>query len=447
MSFFKKEIVRRYIFFLVGLFVNSLGVSFITKADLGTSPISSIPYTLSLGFKPTLGMFTLYMSLILIGIQLVLLRKNFPKQYFCQIPVSFLFSYFIDLTMKLLVFHPQVYIVKLILLLIGCLILGVGVCMEMIANVVMLPGESTVNAVSVTFHTDFGKTKVGFDTTLTVIAVVTSIVLFHRLEGVREGTVIAAILVGMIARAIKRRFGGIEKIFYADGVIPEKKEEATVAEDTQKEQPVVITISREYGSSGRRIAKRLADEMGFKFYDREIITKAANTMDLDEQIVAAKEQKMTNSLLYDMVAQFYNFSDQKVALDKLYEAEEKAILDFAKEGNCIIVGRCADYICRNMDNAYHIFLYASDDVKIREIARRENMDEAQAKVHMEDINQKRFNHYRYYTGKVLGLSKNYHLCIDTGVNGFDETVKMIREAIQNFEQLRMEKAQNAEKAE
>ena len=130
MTFFKKEIVRRYLFFLVGLFINSLGVSFITKADLGTSPISSIPYTLSLGFKPTLGMFTLYMSLVLIAIQLILLRKKFPKQYFCQIPVALLFSYFIDLTNELLSFmEPERYPVKMVFLLIGCCILGVGVFM------------------------------------------------------------------------------------------------------------------------------------------------------------------------------------------------------------------------------------------------------------------------------------------------------------------------------
>ena len=77
----KTELIKRYLFFLAGLFVNSFGVTFITKADLGTSPISSIPYTLSLGFRPTLGMFTLYMSLVLIAVQLLLLRKKFPKKY------------------------------------------------------------------------------------------------------------------------------------------------------------------------------------------------------------------------------------------------------------------------------------------------------------------------------------------------------------------------------
>lgn len=201
----KKETVARYLVFLVGLFINSFGVSFITKASLGTSPISSIPFTLSLGFKPTLGMFTLYMSIILILIQICLLRKNFPKTYYLQIPVSIVFSWFIDLTMELLAFmQPDTYWMKFISLIGGCIILGIGVYLEMVADVVMLPGESFVKAVAVTFKTDFGKTKVVFDTSMTVIAAVIGVIMFNELKGVREGTIIAALLVGMIARSLDK---------------------------------------------------------------------------------------------------------------------------------------------------------------------------------------------------------------------------------------------------
>ncbi|MDO4554962.1 MAG: DUF6198 family protein [Lachnospiraceae bacterium] len=212
----KSETCRRYLFFLAGLFINSFGVSFITKASLGTSPISSIPYTLSLGFAPTLGMFTLYMSILLILFQIILLRKDFPKQYLLQIPVSILFSYFIDLTMEMLhVLEPESYGSKVFFLLIGCLILGAGVFMEMAADVVMLPGECFVNAVSITFHTDFGKTKVAFDTSMTVIAGIMGLILYQELAGVREGTIIAAILVGMTARFLNKKIGGVLQGMFA----------------------------------------------------------------------------------------------------------------------------------------------------------------------------------------------------------------------------------------
>ncbi len=198
------SLVKRYLIFLAGLFINSFGVSFITKANLGTSPISSIPYVLSLIYKPSFGMFTLYMSIILILLQIILLRKNFPKVYLLQIPVSILFSWFIDVTMEWLSdFTPSHYAARMISLLIGCVILGCGVYLEVLADVVMLPGESFVNAVSKTFHTDFGRTKIVTDSCMAVCAAITGLIILHQLTGVREGTVIAAFLVGTIARFLK----------------------------------------------------------------------------------------------------------------------------------------------------------------------------------------------------------------------------------------------------
>lgn len=209
----KTELIKRYIFLLVGLFVNGLGVSFITKAGLGTSPITSIPYTLSLGFTPTVGMFTLVFNIFLIILQVILLRRNFQLQNLLQLPIIALFSFFIDLTMSLLGFmQPETYAMKVVSLIVGCLILGFGVFMEMAANVAMLPGEATVRAFSDVFSTDFGKTKIAFDSSMTVIAAILSFIMFKHLDGVREGTIVAAILVGFIARLFKKYIGGIEKI-------------------------------------------------------------------------------------------------------------------------------------------------------------------------------------------------------------------------------------------
>lgn len=209
----KTELIKRYIFLLVGLFVNGLGVSFITKAGLGTSPITSIPYTLSLGFTPTVGMFTLVFNIFLVILQVILLRRNFQLQNLLQLPIIALFSFFIDLTMSLLGFmQPETYAMKVVSLIVGCLILGFGVFMEMVANVAMLPGEATVRAVSDVFSTDFGKTKIAFDSSMTIIAAILSFIMFKHLDGVREGTIVAAILVGFIAILFKKYIGGIEKI-------------------------------------------------------------------------------------------------------------------------------------------------------------------------------------------------------------------------------------------
>ena len=216
-TFFTGDKFKRYVVFLIGLFINSLGVSLITKADLGTSPISSIPYVLSLNFPFSLGVFTIYFSILLIILQLIILGKAFQPEHFLQIPVSIAFGWFIDLCMLLLDFvHPEAYWVKVVDLLIGCVILGIGVYMEVLANVIMLPGESFVRAVVYRWKTEFGITKVAFDVSMAVIAAALSFVFAGQLDGVREGTVIAALLVGLIARAIGKALSSLpEKLFGA----------------------------------------------------------------------------------------------------------------------------------------------------------------------------------------------------------------------------------------
>lgn len=423
----KRELWKRYLFFFIGLFINSFGISFITKSALGTSPISSVPYTLSLGFSPSLGMFTLYMSIVLVILQLLLMRRNFPKQYFLQIPISFLFSYFIDVTMNLLIIlNPQTYSIKLFCLFIGCAILGFGVFMEIVADVAMLPGECFVNAVSKTFHTDFGKTKVAFDSSMTITAIIISFILFHRLEGVREGTVIAAVLVGMIARTLNRKIGPAINQYLSETA---DANSSLSMHQLCTSSPVVITISREFGSGGRKIAKQLAEELGFAFYDREIINQAAHDLGMSELEVEAKEQKLKNSFLYDLIAQVYEFSDQKAKPDKLFESEKQIIINAARSGNCVIVGRCANVICRDFPNTYHIFLYADDAYKTTQIMQREHLDYNDAYKHMTDINRKRFNHYKYYTGQIWGLAQNYNLCIDTGKTSAEQILAIIKSCI------------------
>lgn len=214
------EKFKRYIVFLIGLFVNSLGVSLITKADLGTSPISSIPYVLSLNFPMTLGQFTIFFSLFLILLQFLILRKNFKVEHLLQIPISILFGYFIDLTMILLEFvTPHQYAAKIIYLLIGCIVLGFGVYIEVLANVAMLPGESFVRAVSSTWNTEFGTTKVCFDVSMTVIAAALSFLFIYHLDGVREGTIIAALLVGFLARMFGRLLSFVEPLLFPKRLI------------------------------------------------------------------------------------------------------------------------------------------------------------------------------------------------------------------------------------
>lgn len=418
--------LKRYIIFLVGLFVNSLGVSLITKANLGTSPISSIPYVLSLNFPLTLGNFTIIFSILLIILQLFILRKNFKLEHLLQIPISILFGYFIDLTMLLFSFvNPTAYIAKLIYLLIGCVILGFGVYMEVLADVAMLPGESFVRAIVQTWHREFGSTKVCFDVSMAVIAAALSFILAHRLDGVREGTVIAALLVGFLARQFGRLLAFVKPmLFPEDYKTSEGKVDQTTPASNNSDYVSVITIGRQYGSGGSELGQILADKLGYAFYDKEIIEMTAGTTGYSSNYVGEHQESLTNSLIYDLVNHMYTFPETESPKDKIFDAQSKVIKEIAEKGHCVIVGRCADQILKDRTDCLNIFLHAPLKNRIKRVMGEKNLTEKDAKQLILREERRRADNYHYYTRQIWGASANYHLSLDTSL-GYDYVLDVI----------------------
>lgn len=418
--------LKRYIIFLVGLFVNSLGVSLITKANLGTSPISSIPYVLSLNFPLTLGNFTIIFSILLIILQLFILRKNFKLEHLLQIPISILFGYFIDLTMLLFSFvNPTAYIAKLIYLLIGCVILGFGVYMEVLADVAMLPGESFVRAIVQTWHREFGSTKVCFDVSMAVIAAVLSFILAHRLDGVREGTVIAALLVGFLARQFGRLLAFVKPmLFPEDYKTSEGKVDQTTPASNNSDYVSVITIGRQYGSGGSELGQILADKLGYAFYDKGIIEMTAGTTGYSSNYVGEHQESLTNSLIYDLVNHMYTFPETESPKDKIFDAQSKVIKEIAEKGHCVIVGRCADQILKDRTDCLNIFLHAPLKNRIKRVMGKKNLTEKDAKQLILREERRRADNYHYYTRQIWGASANYHLSLDTSL-GYDYVLDVI----------------------
>ena len=409
------EKLKRYLIFLVGLFVNSLGVSLITKANLGTSPISSIPYVLSLNCPFTLGNFTIFFSIFLIVLQLIILRKNFKLEHILQIPVSIIFGYFIDLTMILFSWvNPEAYVMKIVYLLIGCLILGVGVYMEVLADVVMLPGESFVRAIVLTWKTNFGTTKICFDVSMAVIAAVLSFVFAGRLDGVREGTVIAALLVGFIARLIGKKLAFLKDMIFLETASVENESEAN-EQTAGTYGKNVIAIGRQFGSGGHDMGKALAEKLGYDFYDAEIIQMTAGTTGYTPEFIKKNEEIMTNSLLYDLVNQMYLNTDMQdeAPKDKIFEAECQVVRDLSEKGSCVIVGRCADYVLRNSANCLKVFFSAPLESRIKRVARRQNISEKEARAVVQKNEKLRADNYRYYTRRMWGAAGNFDLSLNT----------------------------------
>ena len=196
-------IIRRYLLLLAGLAIMAFGVAFSIKASLGTSPISSVPYVVSLFAPLTVGTATIIMHCVFILLQILILRKKYHPIQLMQLPVAFFFGYLTDFGVWAVQgITCDHYLQQWLVCLIGIFLVAVGVSLEVKAGVVVLAGEGVVLVICKVLPVKFGYMKVGFDVTLVAIACVLSFVFTGRLQGVREGTVAAALLVGLIAKQL-----------------------------------------------------------------------------------------------------------------------------------------------------------------------------------------------------------------------------------------------------
>lgn len=208
-----KVISLRYFYFFLGIIINSFGIAFITKSNLGTSQISSIPYIFSLEYTDfSFGLTTFIFNIIFILIEIALLRRDFEPIQFLQIVANIIFSFFIDVNMNLLsAFEPETIIVKLISLFIGCFILAIGISIEVAPNVIVVPGEGVVRALALAIaikkpKVKFGTIKIYFDVTLIIIACILSFIFFGELNGIGLGTIVSALIVGRFINLVNRHF-------------------------------------------------------------------------------------------------------------------------------------------------------------------------------------------------------------------------------------------------
>lgn len=200
----KTELFKRYLLFIISLFCTAMGVSLAVKGGLGTSPISSVAYTLSLNTPISLGYLLFIWNMILLAAQIIILKKNFSKIQLMQIPLSLIFGWFTDFSKYIISANsiPNHYTLRLMLTIIGMIVVALGVTLSVIANVVLNSGEGFVKALSDKLHLKFGNVKIAFDISCVIIAAVISLLLSHTVQGVREGTFIAAIFTGLIVKLL-----------------------------------------------------------------------------------------------------------------------------------------------------------------------------------------------------------------------------------------------------
>ncbi len=195
------------------------------------------------------------------------------------------------------------------------------------------------------------------------------------------------------------------------------------------EPKILINIGRQMGSGGRKIARGLADDFGFKFYDRELLNLAAKESGFSEKFFEENDEQkgFLKSLLHfsvplsgDHTYYYTGFSQES-----LYQFQSDAIRKAADESSCVFVGRTADYVLREYKNAVNIFISANMDQRLQRVCKRLNVDRATARKYIRQHEEQRASYYNYYTGKRWGYAESYDLCINSSFLGIEETERFI----------------------
>ncbi len=199
----------------------------------------------------------------------------------------------------------------------------------------------------------------------------------------------------------------------------------------------IITISRQYGSGGRFIGRKLAEALDIPFYDKEIILRAAEESGISREVLEQLEEKPTNSLLYSLSLNAGLFRGGTVApelplSDRVFLVQSDAIRKMADQGPCVIVGRCSEYVLRGRKDCVNVFLYSDMEDRIRRATTYYGLSPEKAKEKLQKMDKKRAAYHNFYTSMKWGQAEHYDICINTATLGIDGTVELI----ENFVKLK-----------
>ena len=190
---------------------------------------------------------------------------------------------------------------------------------------------------------------------------------------------------------------------------------------------MIITIGRQHGSSGREIARLLAEKLNYKCYDKEIVDEAANHSDFSRDLIDAFDEKRMSAFI--LHAGGYGLNENFRLNMQVVSAQFEAMRNIAEKGNCIFVGRCADYILRDHDDLISVFILGDMDERLKCLERRQGLDEVEARKKIKEVDKDRSSFYRYYSDQTWGDAQNYDMCINSSKLGVEGTVHVILDYI------------------
>ncbi|MBE6575513.1 MAG: cytidylate kinase-like family protein [Ruminococcaceae bacterium] len=205
-------------------------------------------------------------------------------------------------------------------------------------------------------------------------------------------------------------------------------------------EKVIVTIARQYGSGGREIGEKVAAALGIAFYDKELITMAAQKSGLSPNVLHTADEKASNSLLYTLAmgSSIYGASTLNYDIpinDRLFITQCDIIKNLAEKGSCVMVGRSADYVLRDNPRHVSVFIYAKLEDRIHRVMERHSLSEADARNLIAKTDKRRANYYNFYTGQKWGKYDNYHMSLDSSLLGIDGTAKLISQLADDFREL------------
>ena len=424
---FSVTLLLRVVLLIAGLFFLAFGIALSTKSGLGVSPSASVAYVLSEIFPLSMGTFTTLLNILYVMIQLLILRKDFHPTRLLQLVVVFLFGYFTDFTLRLVSpLSVTSYPLQLVLCVLACAFMGFGVFLEVRANVIVMASEGALSVISSKTGKEFGTIKIINDCLLIVLTVLISLIAFHRVEGIREGTILAAVLVGLFTQIFNRPVHIFDSVFNAS------KEKSSVSSGASPADalPLVITIEREWGSGGHELGERLAKDLGILFYDYQLIEKVAAQTGLPAETVKSREERV-RGFLYTLYNQANAFTMNQSREDAIFDAQSRIIREIAAKESCVIVGRLGAYVLKSRANTFNLFLSAKDDFRCENLAKRAGISHEEMLDMMNQEDRLRHNYCLHFTGKPWGLAHHYDLCLDTSAYGMENSYWLIRQALRS----------------
>ena len=196
----------------------------------------------------------------------------------------------------------------------------------------------------------------------------------------------------------------------------------------------VITIGREFGSNGRAIARELSEALGIQFYDKELIEMAAKKSKLSDEDLAEIDETRANPWIYSSV--WYQVGSGYTTVepinDLLYQAEASVIRDVAESENCIIVGRCSDYVLKDKIDSRHVFVYAPLNYRLSVVMNRDNLDEKKARSVIKKVDKRRRLYYNFYTDRNWNDLRNYDLSLDSSIFSMQDIIGILTEVYETM---------------